>query len=87
MFDEFVAALQSADAVIIAPFYAAREQNVYGVTSQTLSERLGEHALYCGSMESTAAAIKAEAREGDLVIVMGAGDVFHVFDLLKLDKN
>lgn len=87
LLEEFSQAFEDADRVFLVDIYAAREQNVYGVTSQTLSDRLGEHALYCGSMESTAAAIKAEAREGDLVIVMGAGDVFHVFDLLKLDKN
>ena len=58
-----------------------------GGSSETLSDRVGERALYCGSMEATAAAITAEAREGDLVIVMGAGDVFRVFDLLELDQN
>ncbi|MBQ1962901.1 MAG: UDP-N-acetylmuramate--L-alanine ligase, partial [Clostridia bacterium] len=58
------------------------EQNVYGVSSAQLADRIGEKARYCGSFASTAAAIREEAREGDLVIVMGAGDVFQVFDLL-----
>ena len=45
---------------------------------------MGEKALYCGSFEAVAEQIVKEAREGDLVIVMGAGDIFRVFDLLEL---
>ena len=79
---EFVEALGEADRVFMVDIYAAREQNVYGVSSETLAGMIGENARYCGDFASTAAAIKEEAREGDLVIVMGAGDIFRVFDLL-----
>jgi UDP-N-acetylmuramate--alanine ligase len=70
--------------VFFVDIYAAREENVYGITSAALADRVGERALYCGSFEATAEAINAEACEGDLVIVMGAGDVFKVFPLLDL---
>ena len=79
---EFAEALGEADRVFMVDIYAAREQNVYGVSSETLAGMIGENALYCGDFASTAAAIREEAREGDLVIVMGAGDIFRVFDLL-----
>ena len=84
LFDEFLHAFDDADHVYFADIYAAREQNIYGVTSKTLADHMGERAVYCGSFASVAETIQREAREGDLVIVMGAGDIFHVFDLLEL---
>ena len=44
--------------------------------------KIGEKATYCGSFEAVARAIRRDAREGDLVIVMGAGDIYQVFELL-----
>lgn len=85
LLEEFSTAFDDADRVFFADVYAAREQNIYGVTSETLAERVGERAEYCGSFAAVAEAIEREARDGDLVIVMGAGDIFHVFDLLDLN--
>ena len=84
LWEEFATAFGAADRVLFADIYAAREQNVYGVSSQMLAERIGEQAVYCGSFASLAKTIEQEAKEGDLVIVMGAGDVYKVFDLLDL---
>ncbi len=82
LMDTFADAFADADRVFFADIYAAREENVYGVSSALLAERVGEKASYCGSFETVAEAIRAEAGEGDLVIVMGAGDIYKVFDLL-----
>ncbi len=85
LLDEFSKAFTDADLVLFADIYAAREQNIYGVTSKTLADRIGESALYCGSFAALADAITAKARMGDLVIIMGAGDIFHTFELLELE--
>ena len=82
LLEEFSTAFGDADRVYLADIYAAREQNVFGVDSALLAERIGEKATYCGSFERVAQAIKGDAREGDLVIVMGAGDIFKTFDFL-----
>ncbi|MBE6589071.1 MAG: UDP-N-acetylmuramate--L-alanine ligase [Ruminococcaceae bacterium] len=82
LFEDFAGAFGDADRVYFADIYAAREQNVYGVSSALLSEAVGERAQYCGSFSSVADAIRRDAREGDLVIVMGAGDIYKVFELL-----
>ncbi|MBQ9131549.1 MAG: UDP-N-acetylmuramate--L-alanine ligase, partial [Clostridia bacterium] len=79
---EFSCAFGDADRVFLVDIYAAREQNIYGVDSGLLARRIGERARYCGSFKSTADAIREEVRPGDLVIVMGAGDVFHVLEEL-----
>ncbi len=84
LLEEFSESFHDADRVLFADIYAARETNVFGVSSEYLAERVGLHASYCGSFEAVANAILQEAREDDLVIVMGAGDIFKVFDLLDL---
>ncbi len=82
LLQEFSKAFADADRVFLADIYAAREQNVFGIDSAVLAEKIGEKADYCGSFEALARAIKREAGKGDLVIVMGAGDIYKVFDLL-----
>ena len=84
LLQEFSEAFGDADRVYLVDIYAAREQNVYGVSSDLLAERIGEKAVSCGSFECLAQTLKNEARKDDLVIVMGAGDIFHVYDLLEL---
>ena len=82
LLDEFAGAFADVDKVYFADIYAAREQNVYGVSSQLLCERIGEKAEYCGTFAAVEKAIRRDAKQGDLVIVMGAGDIYKVFDLL-----
>ena len=82
LLEEFSTAFGDADFVYLADIYAAREQNIYGVDSELLARRIGKKATYCGSFEALAQALRRDAREGDLVIVMGAGDIYKTFDLL-----
>ena len=84
LLNEFATAFADADRVLFADIYAAREENLWGVTSQTLADRIGEKACYCGSFDAVAESIKKEAHNGDLVIVMGAGDIYRVFDNLGM---
>ena len=86
LFEEFSHAFADADRVYLADIYAAREENVYGVSSERLAERIGEKAVYCGTFDALATALLREARAGDLVIVMGAGDIFRVYGLLNLPE-
>ena len=86
LFDEFVNAFGSADRIYFADIYAAREQNNFGVSSEELAQKIGDAAQYCGSFTRVAEALTRDAKEGDLVIVMGAGDIYKVYDLLDLKK-
>lgn len=87
LLDAFSAAFLDADRVYFADIYAAREQNIYGVTSETLAEKVGKNATYCGSFDAVAQALCRDAQEGDLVLVMGAGDIYKTFDLLPLSDH
>ena len=86
LFDDFVCAFDCADRIYFADIYAAREQNTFGVSSRGLAESIGQTAEYCGSFEDVAASLKRDAKEGDLVIIMGAGDIYKIYDLLDLQK-
>jgi len=77
---EFAAALQRADAVLLAPLYAAGEAPVAGVSSRALADQIArlDPALpveATDSLEDLARRVSETSRSGDLVLVMGAGDV------------
>lgn len=82
--DKFSEAFERADSVILADIYAAREDNIYGISSQKLEHMIGDKAQYGQSLEAIADILKSTARDGDTVIVMGAGDIFKLFALLGL---
>ena len=83
LFDGFVTAFEDADEVVFADIFAAREVNTYGISSRRLAECV-KHARYLDSFEKIAAYIRENAREGDMVFLMGAGDIIRVEELLTL---
>ncbi len=84
LFKEFSKSFGDADRVYLVDIYAAREQNIYGVSSDMLAKEIGEKAVSCGTFDGLATKLLQETQKGDLVIVMGAGDIFRVYDLLDL---
>lgn len=84
LFEEFSNAFDCADVIFFADIYAAREQNESGVTSEKLAKAVGEKARYCGDFHSLAEALTLEVRSGDLVLIMGAGDIEQIFSMLSL---
>lgn len=87
LFDDFAAALsKGADEVILSPIYSARETNTYGVSSEELAEAVRKNAQSCrfiGQFEDIADYLNKAATEGDMIIVMGAGDITKVINYLK----
>ena len=82
--DKFAGAFKCADRVIVTDIYAARETNESGITSEKLAGLIGEKAVYGGDLDSTAATLKETVCNGDLVIIMGAGDIFKLFSKIGL---
>ncbi len=78
--DELAAALSGADVVCITDVYAAREQPVPGVSGKLVVDRLsdlrpGMRVIWAPRLAEAACCVAAEARPGDLVLTIGAGDV------------
>ena len=87
LFDDFADGLSFADRVIVANIYAARETDTLGVSSGLLAERIGKKATWAESLQGAADIIHSELREGDTLVVMGAGDIYKIFDLLNFDGD
>ncbi len=82
--EQFATAFGEADKVILTDIYAAREDNIYGISSEKLAKVIGDKAIYGGDLDGVAKIIKEIAQKDDMVIVMGAGDIFKVFGKLGL---
>lgn len=75
LFDDFVAQLSRPDLTYLADIYAARESNTLGVSSADLAEKI-PGAVYLGSFEELEKSLKATASPGDIILTVGAGDVY-----------
>ncbi len=83
LMDEFARAFRDADHVLVTDIFAARETNTLGVNSQDLAKRMSHpDARYVGDLTAAANALAAEVRGDDVVLTLGAGDVYRVGDLL-----
>jgi UDP-N-acetylmuramate--alanine ligase len=81
---EFSASFAAADQTLIAPIYAARESMGAEVEAAggELARRIASHgaaARYCPSLDRIIATIDDEARPGDVLFTMGAGDIDQVY--------
>lgn len=85
LLDEFAKALSLADVLLVCDIYAAREENIYGVTPESIAKKISG-ARACHGFDQPAEILKSELREGDVAIIMGAGDVWHIFERLELEK-
>jgi len=78
LFADFVTALSQADRVVMLPIYAAREENVSGVSAEQLVAALaavGNRAEAVCGIEEALARVQSLVDAETIVVVMGAGDV------------
>jgi UDP-N-acetylmuramate--alanine ligase len=79
LMNEFATCLNQADVVWVTDIYTAGEAPIEGVTQETLVEAIRKHGhrdvRALPSRESLAALVVDEAREGDLVVCLGAGSI------------
>ena len=79
LFEEFAACFNDADSIFLAPVYAAGEEPIEGVDSQTLVSRIKasghRDARFLQSQEDLAAMVAEIAQPGDFVVLLGAGSI------------
>ena len=82
---DFARVLSMADVVVLADIYAARETDTLGMSSQLLAEAVGKRdtaSYYFPSFEEIEDFLRKNCQEGDMLITMGAGDVYKIGDSL-----
>ena len=82
---ELAGALAAADDVTVTDVYPAREQPVPGVTGKLVVDALSDRGVLAGwtpTVDEGAARLQRRVREGDVILVLGAGDVDHAVGLL-----
>ena len=83
LFDDFVAQLKRPDVLLLAEIYAAREQNTIGISSMDLAEKIPGATFYA-EFEDLENTLKMIARPGDVIVTVGAGNVYKIGeDLLE----
>jgi UDP-N-acetylmuramate--alanine ligase len=87
LFNEFVDAFDDTDVLILTDIYAAREQDIYNISSYKLMCAMKEKypdkpIYYVKDFEDIVKYIDKFAGQDDIVMTMGAGDVYKVGDML-----
>jgi UDP-N-acetylmuramate--alanine ligase len=90
-FEQFLSAFDTADIALIADIFPARERDTGIVHGRDLVAAMaqcprfatgGAQVLYGGDIQNTVRLLHETLRSGDLVLLMGAGDIYRVTELL-----
>jgi len=87
LFHEFGHAFKDADIVVLGEIYAAREKNIHKLSSKTLVPEIrrddpGKEVYFFKNLEDIASFVYHNADPEDLVLTMGAGDVYKVGEMI-----
>lgn len=91
LFDEFVDAFEDTDVLILTDIYAAREKDVYNISSYKLMTAMknkypDREIYYVKDFEDIVSYIRKNAGKDDIAMTMGAGDVYKVGEMLLAEK-
>ena len=87
LFKEFVDSFTDTDALILTDIYAAREKDVYNISSYKLMTAIRKKypdmkVYYVKDFEDIVSYIRKFAGKDDIVMTMGAGDVYKIGEML-----
>lgn len=85
LINEFTTAFSDADKIIVADIYAAREKDTGLINAEQLVEHIkqnGQDAVYVGDFDAIKDYVQHNCQCGDLLITMGAGDVYLIGESL-----
>ena len=84
--EEFGSCFKFCDLLVLSDIYAASEEPIAGIDGQTLVEEVrnksGQKAIYAAGVLEVADCLKSLAQPGDLIITLGAGNIYQAGELL-----
>ena len=86
LFDDFVLQLRKADVLVLAEIYAAREKNTIGISSKDLVRQI-PGSFYCETLPQVAQQLRNIAQPGDVILTVGAGDIFRAGEMLLAQEK
>jgi UDP-N-acetylmuramate--alanine ligase len=91
LFDEFTRSFYQSDILAILPIYAAGEDKIHGVDSPLLCEGIRQHGhkdvSYFEDMGKAVAHVRQIAGKDDIVLTLGAGDIWKAGTMLLSGEN
>ncbi|MCP4623928.1 MAG: UDP-N-acetylmuramate--L-alanine ligase [bacterium] len=82
LFDDFTRAFYQSDVLLVLPIYAASEKEIEGVTGRILCEGIQAHGhkevFYAAGMQNALDHLKSSLKPGDILLTLGAGDVWKI---------
>jgi UDP-N-acetylmuramate--alanine ligase len=85
--EEFVRSFTDADVLLVTEIYAASEERIDGVTGAALSERIRSaghrRVIFAPTKEEAVSRVAEIAVAGDMVVTLGAGDIYKVGEELS----
>lgn len=89
LLDSFAESFIESDTVLITDIYAAREKDYGDIHSKTLRNAIHKHnknAYYMETFDCVVEFLKDNLQENDIVVTMGAGDVYKIGEMLLETK-
>ena len=80
LLNDFANAFTLADKILVLPIYAAREKDDGTISSEDLVEKM-DNSVYVESFDEVKKYIDKNCHSGSVVLTIGAGDVYKIFDL------
>lgn len=81
LLDEFAEALSIPDHVVMTEILAVREENTYGVKTSDLEAKI-PGSRHFSSFDEIAEYVIREAKENDLILTLGGGDIYKCANLI-----
>lgn len=82
LYDKFVLTFNHADVLFVAPIYAAGENPIEGVDAAWLCNGIKQHGhrdvILGEDLEQMEASLKGKVKSGDVVLTLGAGDIYRL---------
>lgn len=86
LFDDFTTAFYQSDLLVVLPIYSAGETRIEGIEAAELCRQIQAHghreAVYQPGFEEAVGYLEGVLQPGDLLLTLGAGDVWQVGEML-----
>ena len=86
LFNDFVKQLKRPDLAVLAEIYAARETNTLGISSGDLAKEI-PNSIFRPTFDDIKTILRASIQPGDLVLTVGAGDVYRIGEELVAEAK